>query len=154
MKSLSKDWLLCELGHRISMEASNELFEIAKKYFFNLMTAKINEGVTKNVPQFVHLRRLLYNNNVPDVKLEVAYLKKETGEIIVLDDLEKTPRSRYPANEYVKLYEIASVKVINIFFFVFCSQTKRFIHFVFKNIKSRNLFLNNENRSFFLKINK
>lgn len=103
----------CEIHHNISKEASNDLFEISKKWFHKLMIAKDEEGIAKNVPQFVHLRRLLYNKNVPEVKMDVSYLNKETGESLLLEDLEKMPRaSEYPPTKFIKQFEVATVKVI------------------------------------------
>lgn len=104
-----------ELHHKVSKEASNSFFEIAKKRFHQLMIAKNLEGISKSTPQFVHLRRSLYNDNVPKIYLEVAYRNRVTGEETVLQDLESIPTTQYPRSEYNKLYEIASVKVITLF---------------------------------------
>ena len=100
-----------EIHHRMSQEASNALFEVARKWFFKLFKAKFDEGIAREPPQFVHLRRQLYKKKVPPVHLEVSYQNKETDEIVTLKDLESTPTSRFPPNQFVKLYESAYVKV-------------------------------------------
>ena len=52
----------------------------------------------------------MYEDYTPDVHLEIAYQNKATEEIITINDT-VTPKSRFPPNEYTKLYETASVKV-------------------------------------------
>lgn len=84
LKAQSVDWLMCEIDHRISNEASNELFEVAKKWFYKLYVAKENQGVSKNTPQFGWLRSKLYDNNIPKISMEVAYLNKSTNSITLL----------------------------------------------------------------------
>lgn len=112
MKKLSEDWILCEIEHNISNEASNELFELAKKWMHKLMIAKEQQGIRKSVPQFIHLRRCLYNRNVPEIRLDVSYLDKDTGESIVLENLDKMPTTaEYPPKKFTKQCEVASVKV-------------------------------------------
>lgn len=102
---------MCEIHHKISEEATNDFFEIGKKWFPKLFSAKENEGVTKKVNQFVHIRKQLYKKNVPPINMEFSYLNKETNEITVVKDQEKTPTAQFPPNKFVKLCEIASVKV-------------------------------------------
>ena len=95
----------------MSKEASNSFFELGKKWFFDLFEAKARQGISSKTPQFVHLRRMMYKKYVPKVYLEISYMMKSTKEITTLRDLESTPLSRFPPNEYKKLYEIAYVKV-------------------------------------------
>ena len=129
LKDLSKDWLENELLHRVSKEASNSFFELGKKWFFPLFEAKRLEGVTKNSPQFVHIRRQLYKKRIPPVLLEVAYKNNDTGEINVLKDLQSIPISKYPRSEYTKLYESAYVKVNCNYSHFQIINRKRFLHF-------------------------
>lgn len=90
------------------------MFELAKKWIPKLYLAKENEGVSRKVPQFVHIRRQLYDKKVPNVNLEVAYLDKSSDETIVLKNIDKIPStSTYPPDKFIKLYEVASVKVNN-----------------------------------------
>lgn len=114
LNSLTEDWLVNELHHRVTKDASNALFEIAKKWFSKLIEAKDRKGVTTKVPQMVHLRRQMYKKHVPSVSLEFGYKDKSTGEIHIMKNLESTPITRFPPNKFLKLYEIASVKVISV----------------------------------------
>lgn len=111
LKGLAEEWMMTENHHRVSKEASNSLFEVAKKWFHKLYEAKEKEGIFRNTPQFVQLREHIHKKNTPTVYLEIAYKDKITEEVIVLKDLESTPISKYPPSRYEKLYESASVKV-------------------------------------------
>lgn len=108
---VSKDWILTEINHKLSKESANELWRIANQYFAQMYKLKEEQGITKNIPTFNHLRKKLYENNTPKVKMEIAYECKETGDITIMEDLEKTPVSRFPPNTHRRLYEIASVDV-------------------------------------------
>lgn len=107
------------MHHRVSKEASNAFFEIGKKWFHLLIEAKEKEGKAGDILQFVHLRRLLHKKHVPRIDMEVGYVHKISGEETVVENVEHMPVSKFPPNEYLKKYEIASVKVI--FFEKFCS---------------------------------
>ena len=74
------------------------------------MEVRKTQNVRKKVPQFNHIRRLLYKDNTPEVKLEIAFKNKETEEVSVVKDV-VTPKSRFPPNQFEKLYETAAVKV-------------------------------------------
>lgn len=54
----------------------------------------------------------MYVEYTPDVHLELGYKNKETGAVTVVEDT-ITPKSRFPPHEYEKIYETATVKVIN-----------------------------------------
>lgn len=112
LKKLSDEWIICESDHRISKQASNCFFDLGKKWFYELFDAKRREGIFKETPKFVSIRRKL-NKKLPDISLDFRYKHKVTGEIVELKDLESTPTGKYPPNEYDKLCEIASVKVIS-----------------------------------------
>lgn len=111
LKDFTKEWIDSELNHHVSKEASNSFFELGKKWFGSLLEAKQREGVMTNIPQLVHLRRVLSDKNVPPVSLEFSYTNKTTGEVHNLEDIQSTPTSQFPPNHFVKNYEIASVKV-------------------------------------------
>lgn len=66
---------------------------------------------TKKLPQFRSVRDKLTDDYVPKIYLEIAYERKDTGDIIILKDLDKTPVQRFPPSTYKKLYESVSVKV-------------------------------------------
>lgn len=111
LKLLAEDWIMCENEHRVSKEATNVFFELAKKWFQKLHEAKQSAGITKATPQFVHLRRLLNKKKLPPISLEVGYKNKEDGEITIRRNLKSNPVGQFPQNQFEKLYEIASVKV-------------------------------------------
>lgn len=111
LKKLVEEWLICEIDHRLSKEASNAFFELAKDWFFKLFEAKNEGSVTKKIPMFVHLRKTLFKKKLPPVSLGVAFKDKESGQSIVLKNLESIPVGKFPPNKFEKLYETASVKV-------------------------------------------
>ena len=79
LESLSKKWLTLEMKHRTSQIASEEFWELAKETFPKLYRAKTEDMEYKDMPKFVSQRRKLFRENVPPVKLEIAYLNKDTG---------------------------------------------------------------------------
>ena len=109
LDNIKKQWLLTEISHHISKEASNSLWDIANAKFHELYVAKGN--ISRKIPKFGHLRKKLYIDNVPKIKMEFAYECKETGEITIIEEAETTPLSRFPRSTHRRLYEIASVDV-------------------------------------------
>ena len=109
LTELSRQWILIEVDHRVSKQASEEFWRLANDLFPKLYDAKGDRG--RKIPQFCHIRRKLYEQKVPPVKMEIAYKSKETGEVTVVANVTKTPVSRFPANTHRRLYEIASVDV-------------------------------------------
>lgn len=105
--------MLLELKHRMSKSGSNELWEQAKQGFIDLCEARRRDDIHKKIPQFRTLREKMYKNNVPKIYLEVAYKSKETGDIIIMPELESIPYKKFPPSLFTKLYESAHVKVIN-----------------------------------------
>ena len=103
--------MLLELKHRVSKCAANEFWRLAIGSIPKLFEAKRNAGSQKKVPQFPSIRNLLYQDNLPDIMLEVAYESKETGDIIILRDLDKTPVNKFPPCKFDQLYETVKVKV-------------------------------------------
>ena len=108
LSELSKQWLLTEIGHRVSKEASNSYWRIANNFFHRLHVARGDRG--RKVPQFSQIRNKMYNRNVPKVNLKIGYEAKDSGEITVVD-VTSDPVSRFPRSSYKRLYEIASVDV-------------------------------------------
>ena len=112
LDSLIEKWMLAEVDHTISKLASNKLWKLAFHFIPRLMQARSLENVTKKVPQFNHIRKCLYDKRTPTVNLEIAYKNKNTDEVVIVQDT-KTPKSRFPPDTFDKMYEMASVKVIN-----------------------------------------
>ena len=49
--------------------------------------------------------------------MDVCYEVKETGDMIILKDLDSIPVKKFPPSKYRKMYETAKVKVILHMFF-------------------------------------
>lgn len=111
-EALASEWITAELDHKISFAASNDLWRIATQLIPTLMEAKAREGNNRKVPQFRSIRNTMYKEKVPRIKLEFAYEVKETGDIIILGDLDSSPGSKFPPSKFTKLYESAKVEVI------------------------------------------
>ena len=107
---MTEKWLTAELDHTVSKVASDCFWKIAQSFIPKIVEAKRVQNITKKVPQFTHIRRKMYKEEVPEVNLEIGYRHKETSEISIVKDT-VTPKSRYPPNEYENFFEIASVKV-------------------------------------------
>ena len=112
LDELSKEWLLLELRHRVSKAASNDFWDLACSKFHNLMETKIAEMVYKKVPKFQNQRKKLFSMHIPKINLSIGYKDKTTNEVIVVE-AEKTPVS-YSPSDFIKLFEVATVKVIMI----------------------------------------
>ena len=99
---------MVEVTHRVSKEATEQFWRLANSMFHRLYVAKGNVG--KKIPQFDHIRTILYDNETPTVNLEIGYKSKEGDEVTIVKAT-TTPVSRFPPSTYNKLYEIASVDV-------------------------------------------
>ena len=110
LHELSKDWLEIEINHHVSKTATNKFWEVATKKIFPLFQAKKRQKVEKKTPQFRSMREKL-NRGIPPISMEIGYVSKTTGELIVKKDLQTTPVREFPPSEYQKVYEIASVQV-------------------------------------------
>lgn len=102
---------MVEMRHKVSKCCSNELWEVAKKGFQKITETRNRQFIDKKIPQFRTVRDNLYKNHIPEISMVVAFEVIETGDVIILDDLESTPIKRFPPNKYTKLYETATVKV-------------------------------------------
>ena len=111
LKQLSKDWLLTEIGHEVSKVCSDKFWAIAMKGMHLLYVSKERQKIKRKVPQFTQIRKKMYDDHSPKVEMQVAFKEKTTGNITVVND-SKTPLGNYPATQFKKIYEIASVDVI------------------------------------------
>lgn len=103
----------------MSKAASNELWSLANQWLPKIIGLRTASGITKKIPQFPSLRNKLYDKLAPDIFLEIAYQNKESGDVIILKDLKSTPVRRFLPNEYIKLYEIATIPVIKYIYTLF-----------------------------------
>lgn len=113
LSDLSEQWLITEVSHRVSKQASSMFWKLANDMFNPLYLAKGDLG--RKIPQFDCLRKKLYDENTPTVHMEIAYESKETGEVTVVE-ASSTPVSRFPPSTHRRLYEIAWVEVSSINF--------------------------------------
>ena len=111
LSQLSMEWIDAEIDHKVSKEASNIMWKIANEYFHKMYQAKEEQGKTRKIPMFPHIRRKLYKDKIPKVNLEIGYQSKQSDELTILEDLESAPVNKFPPSTHRKLYEIASVDV-------------------------------------------
>ena len=109
LDDLARKWILLEIDHKVSKKASNAFWSLAKRAFPMLQQSKIDQMVYKDIPDFPYQRSKLYKDHVPPISIETGFLNNENNEVIVVES-DKAP-SKYPAPQYSKLYEAASVKV-------------------------------------------
>ena len=108
-QALRDKWMLIEITHQVSKEASNAFWKTADAEFHKLYQAKTLQGITRKVPQFAHLRKELYKS-LPPITLELGYLDRKTGKIKSIE-VQSAPTSKFKHSEYKKLYEIATIRV-------------------------------------------
>lgn len=81
------------------------------KYVSQLMSLKENEDIKKKIPKFYQVRKNIYRDMCPDVKMTFVFLNKRDGSIKHVN-ADHTPLSQYQNNpNYQKLYEEAHVEV-------------------------------------------
>ena len=115
LKEITRRWLHIESNHNISKTASDKLWRLVTAEFSNLLRARESENISRKIPQLQQLRKQTHKN-LPTINMEIGYIHKESGEIIVEKNLRSTPRKRYSPAEYKKAFEIATVKVKTIHF--------------------------------------
>ena len=111
LENFYEAWMLTELEHTVSKTASNAFWSAAFKFIPPLIEAKSVQNITRKVPTFNHIRRTLHRNLTPDVNLEIGYRCNTSNEVTVVN-AKSMPRSKFPGQQYEKLYEVATVKVI------------------------------------------
>ena len=104
-------WQLIEINHNVSKTATNEFWEVAVKLLPTLIQTKQNLGITRKIPQFVHIRRMLNRKILPPIQHVTAYRNERTNEIHEVKDEEN--HNDYKSSRYTKIYETASVQVKN-----------------------------------------
>ena len=107
MEKLSERWVNVELSHNVSKAASNEFWETALSLIPDLMKLKESRGITRKIPQFIHLRRKLQKRLVPPILHKTAFKENTGGEVVVVEGNAK----EYSSSTHTKLYESTGVKV-------------------------------------------
>lgn len=109
--SFSQQWLDAQLTHNVSIAASNYFWKLAFNHVSQIESLKASEGIKRKIPQFLQVRKNLYKDFCPEVKMSFAFLNKNDGSIIHVDGIQ-TPLTQYERNpQYQKLYEEAHVEV-------------------------------------------
>ena len=109
--SLANDWLQTQLTHHVSLEATNAFWRLSLKSFHKLIERKTAEGIKRKIPQFVQIRRNIYKDICPDVKMTFVFLNKNDNTIVNVNT-NQTPLTDYQRDpQYVKLYEKAHIEV-------------------------------------------
>ena len=99
----------------MSLSGSNAFWKLSFQYVAKLQDMKKAENVKKKIPQFYQVRKNVYKDLCPDVKMSFAFLNIQDGSIIHVKE-DHTPLNRYQRDpKYKKLYEEAHIEVISIF---------------------------------------
>ena len=113
LKNLSKKWLNAQLCHKVSAKATNEFWTLGMDFFHKLFQLKEREGVLRNPPQFIQQRRILFKDYCPKINMEFGYKNKRDGSIIEVESPNAPIKTLQNNMDFIKLYEIASIKVVN-----------------------------------------
>ena len=108
-------WLSVHLTHNVSLSATYEFWKLGLAAFPLLMQFKEEENISRKTPQFVQLRRKLYQEMCPKVHLDFEYMKQSSKETVLITSASKTPTQIERNPDYVKKCESAHFKVITYF---------------------------------------
>ena len=110
LSKFSEDWLMEEMDHKVSKQASSAMWNVASKWMGQLASA-FEQEKKKKFPKLDHIRRKLVKKRVPRISMDIGYVNKETEELTVVKDSDKLPIRDFPPSMFEKVFEIASVKV-------------------------------------------
>ena len=108
LQKLAEKWLEVELSHNVSKAASNTFWEHAMSLIPPLLDVKHTRGITRKIPQFIHLRRKLKLQLLPSIDTVSAF-RNEGGDVVVAEDQKKA--NEFTTSNHIKLYESTGVKV-------------------------------------------
>lgn len=112
--SFSKKWMETQLTHHVSLSAANDFWKLSFKCIADIFDKKIAEGVSRKIPQYLQVRKNIFKDLCPEVKMSFVFLNKTDGTITHVKE-NHTPLSRYQRDpNYEKLYEEAHIEVIKI----------------------------------------
>ena len=107
----TEKWAQAQLTHQVSISAANAFWSLAFENVCKIHQLKGDEGIRKGIPQFVHMRRVMYKEACPKIWMSFTFKNLDDGSIITVQD-DHTPLSRYQRDpKYQKLYEEAHIKV-------------------------------------------
>lgn len=111
LDDFSKKWLELQLTHHVSLAASNQFWNLAIKQIHEIFKKKEQEKVKRKIPQFLHVRKMIYKDLCPEIKMSFVFLNKLDGSLIRVNG-EQTPLSQFQRDpNYQKLFEEAHIEV-------------------------------------------
>ena len=111
LESFSEKWLLAQLTHKVSEKATNHFWNLTQEYMPTLMMHHQREGRESNVPGFINQRKKLHRKDCPQFEMEFGFQKKSDGSLKKVLGSTAPLKSFQHNKDYIKLYEVASVKV-------------------------------------------
>ena len=115
--SFSNQWQHAQLTHHVSLAASNNFWKLSFDYVPKILELKKAEKLKKKIPQFYQVRKNIYKDICPEVKMTFVFLNLNDGTLTLVKD-DHTPLKQYQRNpQYKKLYEEAHIEV-NIYIFI------------------------------------
>ena len=111
LDSFSYQWLNTQLTHQVSLAAANSVWKTSLEYVGKIFELKSKERVKKNIQQFPQIRKNIYRDICPPVKMTFVFLNKMDNSIVEVTD-DHTPLNQFQRNpDYQKLYEEAHIEV-------------------------------------------
>ena len=112
LHSLAKKWFYTQMKHKVSATAANRFWSLSMSSVPVLHELWERQGISKPITGFINERNKLYDEFCPDVIMQFAFQNKLDGSIHNVTS-SSAPFKAYDRNpNFVKLYEMASVKVI------------------------------------------
>ena len=109
--SFTENWLQTQLTHHVSLAGANAFWKLCFKYVKEMYELKEAENITRAIPQFVHVRRQVYKEICPEVKMTFVFMNKNDGTLHHVQE-DETPLKNYQRDpQFRKLYEEAHIQV-------------------------------------------
>ena len=112
LHSMSKKWLLAQETHKVSARATNKFWSLSLDYMPKLLKLQEQEGRQNPIPQFIQQRRKLHKQYCPEIQMEFGFQKMFDGSLKIIKTSSAPLKDLQLNRDYIKLYEIASIKVI------------------------------------------
>ena len=94
------------------MAACNSFWKLAFRGIPSILEMKKNENIKKPIPQYPQIKKNIYLDLCPDIKMHFVYQNTSDGSIIHVN-ADTTPINKYQRDPmYKKLYEEAHIEVI------------------------------------------
>ena len=97
----------------MSLAAASHFWKMSFQFISKIEDLKEAQGIKRKIPQFQQIRKTMYKDYCPDVKMSFTFLNTEDNSIIKVSE-DHTPLKEYKRDpKYHKLYEEAHVEVSN-----------------------------------------